>query len=210
MSDGSPYRYIGLFYGDTNIANGSEKKNISTNVTVTTHIPKVRMIISVRLEASLLSYSRYLSERADGSRRGYVLSDQNDLLSITDASIYTEDCYRIVFPDKYIEFGDPTPRDYLAALIDARQNDPVKYNDLAKLAARTTYTFYLDKDYLSPYFSANLSVTKEIRDIASISFFANNFFNNSGQVYSSKTKTYTSVGKYIPQFYYGLSLRLKF
>lgn len=210
MSDGSPYRYVGIFYGDTNISNGSEKKNINTNVTVTTHIPKVRMIISVRLEASLLSYSRYLSERADGSQRGYVLSDQNDLLSITDASMYAGDCYRVVFPDKYIEFGDPTPRDYLAALIDARQNDPVKYNDLAKLATRTNFTFFLGKDYISPYFSANLSVTKEIGDIASISFFANNFFNNSGQVYSSKTKTYSSVSMYIPSFYYGLSLRLKF
>jgi hypothetical protein len=65
-------------------------------------------------------------------------------------------------------------------------------------------------DYYSPYFSANFSVTKEIGDLASISFYANNFFNNRAQVWSSKTRSYNSVTGYIPKYYYGLTLRLKF
>lgn len=31
-----------------------------------------------------------------------------------------------------------------------------------------------------------------------------------GQVYSTKTGNYSSVSNYIPSFYYGLTLRLKF
>ena len=78
------------------------------------------------------------------------------------------------------------------------------------IVSGTTYNYTFLKDYISPYFSANFSVTKEIGDMASISFYANNFFNNMGQVYSSKTGNYSSVTSYIPRFYYGLTLRLKF
>ena len=168
------------------------------------------MILSLKLEACLLHYSRYLSEKADGSPRGRVISDKDDILSFTDASIYDGDSYSVLFPDTYIEFGDNTPRNYLTDLLEAKINDPVKYNDLSKLAQRTGFVYYFGKDYISPYFSANFSVTKEIGNIASISFFANNFFHNSGKVYSSKTGTYSPVSSYIPAFYYGLSLRLKF
>ena len=47
-------------------------------------------------------------------------------------------------------------------------------------------------------------------DLASISFYANNFFNNRGQVWSSKMRAYRPVESYITKFYYGLTLRLKF
>ena len=78
------------------------------------------------------------------------------------------------------------------------------------MVAGTTYSYTFLDDYLSPYFSANFSVTKEIGDLASISFYANNFFNNMGQVYSSKTGTWSSVSQYIPRFHYGLTVRFKF
>ncbi len=78
--------------------------------------------------------------------------------------------------------------------------------------SRTAFTYNYQKDYITPYFSANFSVTKEIGNIASISFYANNFFRNLGQVYSTKTQRYFSVTGtgYAPNFYYGLTLRLKF
>ena len=84
------------------------------------------------------------------------------------------------------------------------------YSDLSRLVVTSNYLYQFSKDYISPYFSANFSVTKEIGDLASLSFYANNFFNNMGQVWSTKTKTYSSVSQYIPSFYYGLTLRLKF
>ena len=91
------------------------------------------------------------------------------------------------------------------------------FNDLSRLASVTNYVYQFGEDWTTPYFSANLSITKEIGDLASISFYANNFFNNLGQVRSSKTGEYTSVagtpfsnGRYVPGFFYGLSLRMKF
>ena len=90
------------------------------------------------------------------------------------------------------------------------KNDPKLYGDLSNLCHRTVYDYYFAKDYISPYFSANFSVTKEIGDIASISFYANNFFRNLGQVYSTQTKQYSSLSSYVPAFYYGMTVRLKF
>lgn len=102
-------------------------------------------------------------------------------------------------------------------LRDAKQNNGNLYSDISKFAEITTYKWYYGKDFISPYFSANISVTKEIGDIASLSFYANNFFNNLAQVRSSKSDTYSSVSGtafsnsgYVPGFFYGLSLRLKF
>lgn len=208
--DGEPFKYIGYYYGDKVQSNGKEIRSLSTNLTVTTHIPKVRMIISLKIEATLLSYYRYLSEREGGAQRSYVLSDKNDILSFTDASVYDGNAYTVLFPDYYISYDDPTPRNYLEDLIRAKTNDPNLYADLSKLAEVSGYINYFAKDYYSPYFSANLSVTKEIGNLASVSFYANNFFNNLGQVYTTKNQNYMSVDRLIPVFYYGLSLRLKF
>ena len=69
----------------------------------------------------------------------------------------------------------------------------------------------LNPDKVSAYWSTNISVTKEIGDHVSLSFYANNFFNTLRRVHSSQTGLETSLfgSGYVPNFYYGLSLRLK-
>ena len=93
----------------------------------------------------------------------------------------------------------------------AKDNDKKLYSDLAQLIVRSNYPYTMNPNRLSAYYSANFSVTKEIGDHISISFYANNFFNNMRRVHSSQTDLYTSLfgSSYIPTYYYGLSLRLK-
>lgn len=210
-ADGKPFRYIGFYYGGDNVPNGSETRTLRNNLTITTHIPCVRMILSLKLESTLLRYSRSLSER-DGAQRAYVIADRSKLLEYSpDASIYEGDSYAVVFPDYYESYDRPGVQEpFLEKFRWAKDNDPALYADLAKLVLTTNYLYTFNKDYISPYFSANFSVTKEIGDVASLSFYANNFFNNMGQVYSTKTRNYSSVSSYIPSFYYGLTLRIKF
>lgn len=210
-ANGKPYGYIGYYYGGHSAANGSESRTLRNNLTITTHIPKLRLILSAKLEASLLRYSRALSDR-DGAERAKVIADRTDILNWTEgASIYDGNVYGVVFPDTYESIEEPGVQyDYLEKLRWAKEHDSNLYSNLSRLAVTSNYLYIFNKDYISPYFSANFSVTKEIGDIASISFYANNFFNNRGQVYSSKTGNYSSVTSYIPAFYYGLTLRLKF
>ena len=168
------------------------------------------MILSLKLEGNLYTYSRTLSERADGSARSYVLTDKTDPLSIvTDKSIYDEEGYTVFFPDAYSTFEDPlTQKPYLETLIWAKENNPEMYTDLANLLITNTsenYTYM--KEYLTPSFNAHFSVTKEIGKVASISFYANNFINMQNRVYSTRTKSWLTMN---PAVYYGLTLRLFF
>jgi hypothetical protein len=217
-ADGEPFRYVGWYYGGSDISNGTEAQTLKTNLTVTTQIPRVRMILSLKVQATLMKYSRYLSERGDGSVRSHVVKDRSDILSTTDESIYAGDNFVVFYPDYYTTVDDPhTKRDYLGDLKWAKKNDPQMFSDLSRLASVTNFIYQFGEDWISPFFSANISVTKEIGDLASVSFYANNFFNNLGQVKSSKTGQYTflggspfSNGRYIPGFFYGLSVRMKF
>ena len=232
--DKEPFKYIAFYYGGDSQSNGSEIKTLKTNLTVTTHIPQVRLIVSLKLQATLLRYQRYLSERGDGSARGFIAADRSNILSAVEGSIYDGNNFVVTYPDFVISLEDLRKNPdlieqikanpdmfgqyaYLPKLKDANKNDGNLYSDLSKFAGITTYNWYFGKDYISPYFSANISVTKEIGDMASLSFYANNFFNNLAQVKSSKSNTYSSVSGtafsnsgYAPGFFYGLSLRLKF
>lgn len=210
--DGTPYKYVGFFCGNDSYSNGRQTSNVNTNLTVTTHIPRVRMIFSLKVETSLLRLTRTLSERPDGVQRTFALSSQTAYLSTTDENIYEGEHYCICYPDYYVSVSDPNTmrpflEDYTAA-VDA--GDMAKVTDMNKLLKVTSYTNTFLPEYISPYFSANISVTKEIGDLASVSFYANNFFNNLSQVRSSKSGNYESVTGYIPSFYYGLTVRLKF
>ena len=206
-----PYTYIGCYYGDNAYSNGSESKTLRTNITVTTHIPKVRMIVSAKLEASLLKYARTLSETAEGAELARTISNISDILSLTGQSIYSTDSYVVRFPEYYCSYDDPTLRNYFEDLKAAKAaGDTNLYNDLWQLSYRSNVLYTFRKDYLSPFFSANFSVTKEIGDVASLSFYANNFFVNRAQIWSTRAEVYYTAANYIPKFYYGLTLRLKF
>lgn len=209
--DRTPLKYVGYYVGGYKTSNGQQTRSLKTNVTVTTNIPKVRMVVSFKLEACLLQYSRTLSENADGSRRSYVIADRSDLTSrVEEASIYDGDCYTVLYPDKYYSYSDGTLRDFWPDFVEAKSSDPQKYSDMVSLVQTTSYNYIFKESRLTPYFSANFNVTKEIGDVASISFYANNFFNNMSQLYDSRTGNRISVTSYIPKFYYGLTLRLKF
>ena len=202
--------YIGWYYGGHVTSNGSESRSVKGNLTFTTNIPKVGMIISLKLEGNLYTYSRTLSQRADGSARSYVLADKTDPLSFIEGkSIYDEEGYTVFFPETYSTFSDPnTQIPYLEKLKWAKENDPVLYSDLAQLLITNTsenYTYM--KDFMSPSFNAHFSVTKEIGKVASISFYANNFINMQNRIYSTRTKSWLTMN---PAVYYGLTLRLYF
>ncbi|MBO7590111.1 MAG: TonB-dependent receptor [Prevotella sp.] len=187
---GEPYQYIGWYRGtngttsaQTSIANGAISKTLNLNTTITTHIPKIRLIMALRIESTLYSYRKSLSN-FDGD----------------------------VYPEYYTTWDDPnTMIPFAEKFLWAKDNDQTLYNDLQNLVVHPNAAYVMNANRISAYYSANLSVTKEIGDHVSISFYANNFFNNMKTVHSSQTDLDTSLfsSSYIPSYYYGLSLRLK-
>lgn len=221
MTDGRLFQYIGYYRGasassasydaNASVTNGAISKQVNLNVTFTTHIPKIRLIMSLRIENSLYSWRRAMSQYADGSSRGYMLENAEDFFGVPyDGK--SEDKTVIVYPEYYSTWENPSERiPYLEKVLWAKDNDQALYNDLRQLAVRTNYSYTLNPNRVSYYYSANFTITKEIGDHISLSFYANNFFNNMGKVHSTQTDLDTALfgSAYIPSFYYGLSLRLK-
>ena len=219
-SANEPYRYVGWYRGsnatstsytaDASVSNGSLSKQLNLNATITTHIPKIRLIVALRIESTLYNYQRSLCELSDGPR-GIALEDNASFFGKPyDASC--ENQYVAVYPEYYSTWEHPDEKlPFLEHFLQAKENDPTLYNDLAKLVVRSNYPYVLNPNRISSYYSANLSITKEIGDHVSVSFYANNFFNNMKTVHSSQTGLDTSLfsSSYIPSYYYGLSLRLK-
>ena len=192
------YQYVGIYAngGGTNaVANGKITHNLDANLTAITHIPQARLIITCRLEMSLLRRNRSLSEY-DGGSYAFTVSETDN--NPTGGDIYAGNSYTAVRPVYYMDLeGNVHP------FTDAEAADPAFSNLILKSA--NAYTFALDG--YGPYMSANLSITKEIGDHVSLSFFANNFTNSRPYVKSIAT----GVGAiFTPAFYYGLTCRLKF
>jgi hypothetical protein len=220
MSDGQPYQYVGYYRGSSattagyaanaSVTNGAVQRALNLNGTITTHIPKIRLIVALRVESTLYSYRRSLSEY-DGGTRGIVLADKAGFTG-TPYDGTSENCYIALYPEYYSTWANPDERiPFEEKFLWAKDNDAELYNDLSKLVVRSNYPYTMNPSKLSAYWSANLSVTKEIGDHVSVSFYANNFLNNMSTVHNSQTDLRTSLfgSSYIPSYYYGLSLRLK-
>lgn len=191
------YQYVGIYAngGESGTYNGKESHSLNANLTAITHIPEARIIITCRLEMSLLSRFRNLS-RYQGKEYAYNVNA--DGVESIGGSIYDSNNYTAIRPVKYMdENGD------VYDFTDKEASDPAFANLIIK--SGNAYTF--SQDGYGAYLSANLSVTKEIGDHVSLSFFANNF-TNSRMYVTSKATGVSAI--FTPAFYYGLTCRLKF
>ena len=192
------YQYVGIYAngGSTNaVVNGRITHNLDANITAITHIPQVRLIITCRLEMSLLRMSRNLS-RYDGKDYAFTVDENGK--TPTGGKIGDGDSYTAVYPVAYMDLDGnvhPFTREQAA--------DP----QFASLILKSANAYTFAQDGYGPYMSANLSITKEIGDHVSLSFFANNFTNSRPYVRSYATG---AGAIFTPEFYYGLTCRLKF
>ena len=162
---------------------------------ITFFFPQARIIITCRLEATLLRRSRNLSQY-NGAEYAFTVSETDN--NPTGGNIYDGKSYTAIYPVSYMDL-DGNVHPFTAA----QAADP----DFANLILKSDNIYTFAQDGYGMYMSANLSITKEIGDHVSLSFFANNFTNSRPYVKSLAT----GVGAiFTPAFYYGLTCRLKF
>ena len=188
------------------VSNGMLDKGCSLNTTLTARIPRLRLIMTMRLEATLLNYRRNISD----NRTTIALNEAGDVTGTK----YTgqTDHYVAVYPEYYSTWDNPSERiPFAEALLAAKDNNPTLYRQLSNLIVRSNTAYYFNPQDVSAYCSANFSVTKEIGKWVSLSFYANNFFNNLASVRNAQTGLKTSLfdSGYVPKFYYGASVRVK-
>lgn len=192
------YQYVGIYANGGNFsstANGKKTHSADANITAITHIPQARIIITCRLEISLLKRSRNLS-LYNGKELAYNVSSGDN--SPTGGSIYDGNSYTVQRPVAYMDLDGE-----IHEFTDANATNP----EFANLMIRSGNAFTFAQDGYGTYLSANLSVTKEIGDHVSLSFFANNF-TNSRMYVTSKATGVSAI--FTPVFYYGLTCKLKF
>ncbi len=191
------YQYVGIYANGGNstaVVNGKVTHNLDANLTAITHIPQARLIITCRLEASLLTRSRNLSRYNGGD---YAFTVSSDSKTATGGNIYDGDSYTAVWPVAYMDL-DGNVHEFTAA--------EAALPEFRNLIIKSGNAYTFAQDGYPAYFSANLSITKEIGEHVSLSFFANNFTNSRPYVISMAT----GVGAiFTPSFYYGLSCRIK-
>ncbi len=224
-SDGDHFRLVGYYDGTlqssvpdagestsmASVANGKRRSKVDLNLTLTTHVPRIRLIVTAKLEASLYDRTRLLCEGQNGTARGRATSSQTDYQG-EDTDVYRGDRYVIVYPTYYADLttgGEKLP--FAERFEWARQNDTDLYNDLRSLVVRSNTIYYMNAKRVDAYCSANLKVTKEIGERMSVSFYATNFFNNMARVRESDTGLETTLynSSYIPQLSYGLTMKVK-
>lgn len=192
------------------ISNGAINKELNLNVTLTTRIPQIRLIMMLRMECSLLKYTQPLCELSDGTR-GIVLESASDYFG-TAYDGKAQDRYIAVYPEYYSTWNNPDEKiPFSEKFLWAKDNDRNLYNQLSRLVVKTNYAYTMNENSVSPYYSANFNISKEIGDHVTLSFYANNFINNIAKVKASRTGLESTLynSGYIPKFYYGLSLKLK-
>ena len=183
------YEYVGIYAGGTTLANGRKTDWLDANLTAITHIPEARLIITCRVEATLLRNAQNLSSHA------FTVSV--DSFTPTGGNIYDGNSYTAVYPVAYVDLEG---RQH--AWTAASAEDPT----LQRLILRSGNIYTFARDGYDPYLSANLSITKEIGKHVSFSFFANNFTN--ARPYRKSRATGVSA-IFTPAFYYGLTCRIK-
>ncbi len=159
-SAGRSYPWVGIYGGSSTTSNGSVKERFNTNVRLITHIPQLAMVVTLTAQMVFFESTRNLCE-FDGKQQYY---EKDGTLCVAPLQIIDRAGRRMPFTAE------------MAA-------DP-QYRNL--ILTTNTGTFYVRQSY--PFYGMlNLRLSKEIGQLATVSFYANNFLNLRGRVENSVT-----------------------
>lgn len=197
----SDNKYVGIYKSNENSLNiGVGRERLSTNISFVTRIPSIRMIVSLTTQCIWMENSWNLYDKGniyteDGSGNA-VYGDYNNKSTLK--SLYRDP---IAYMDKngtiksFSDFHTTSDQDLKRRL------------SLLRLA--TNNSFYFLESGFNPYFMANIRVTKELGDIASLSFYANNFTNSRPNMRDKARPNIVSALRNSP-IYFGAELKITF
>lgn len=197
-NSGRSYEYVAYYLAGTGTYqtyNGSWEDGLNVNITTTTHIPDIRLTISLRLEGSIFTRSQNLTYY-NGKEWAFLIDENGNKVN---KSVYNQkEYYSCVWPVAYKGFDG-----VVHPFTEAEAQDP----RFAPMIGKDSNVYTYVKDGNGAYFMANLNFTKEIGDLASISFYANNFTKSNPYIKSWATGVKTAKNI---SFSYGATLRIKF
>lgn len=192
--DGKPYPYLGIYAGSAGASNGTEQQRLNTNIRLVTHIPQLRLVVTLSGQCVWMDKNRNFY-KYKGANMVYMKDDDdNYVFGNVEKDLKNLKCVNpIAYMDTY---------GMIHRFTDKEAGDPLFQKMILKNRAST----YAENDP-SPYFMLNLRLTKEIGDYATLSFYANNFTNSRPKRYY---KAYGMEMKTNSEIFFGAEISLKF
>lgn len=162
LANGRTFPYVGLYGGSSTSSNGTVKERFNTNIRFITHIPRLAMVVTLSTQLVFFERTQNICQ-FEGTDRAYF-----------DAAAGTWCIDPLYIMDR---------QGALYPFTETMRRDP-QYRNL--ILTTNTGTYYVPQSY--PFYGMlNLRLSKEIRRIATVSFYANNFLNLRGRVRNSVT-----------------------
>jgi hypothetical protein len=197
----SDNKYYGIYVGSSStVGAGTGRERLSTNISLVTRIPSIRMIVSLTTQCIWMENSWNLYDDGniykENEQGEPIYGDYNNQSNLT--RLYRD-------PIAYVDRNGVTRpfSDYHTTT----DNDLKRRLDVLRLKSDRSF-YFLENGY-KPYFMANIRVTKELGDIASLSFYANNF-TNSRPIMKNKARPNATGGMKNNPIYFGAELKLTF
>jgi hypothetical protein len=195
------FPYVGIYESKSNFLTiGDGNRRFTSTLHLVTNIPSLRLVVS------LIGQCIWMNERWNiyDKERVYKLDSEGNRVFGDWGDMRNEEImYRD--PDFYLDFSGnvrPFSDYYTTSDADLRRR-------LQTLILSSNQPYYFQKSGYRPYFMANLRVTKEIGDIASLSFYANNF-TNSRPILKLNTRPDAPGSRVNTDIYFGAELKLTF
>ncbi len=187
------YAYTGIYGGATTVSNGSIDERMNITARFITHIPALRLVVTLTAECVLIDRTQTLSEY-NGAVMAYYYDEQGK--KITGPQVYADDTHLKYVNPLYIMDMHGQTYPFTEAM--------EKNSKYAELIARNNYAnIFTPRSY--PFYGLlNLRVSKDFGKWATVAFYANNFLNIAGRVKDPIRQVYSN--KNIP-IYFGAEIK---
>lgn len=183
---GEKFPYVSIFPG----GKGNTKQRFNSNFKITTHIPKIRMIVSMNTQVIWMDQTAY-QWKNDGKNVAYSLTSGNEKVYGNYENVDKIYVDPIGYLDKQMQYHNWQSANSFVApfsfMVDAYDND----------------NFTTDKYPVS--WQINLKLTKEIGNKVQLSFFANNLLNHRPVVKFARSDSYMRINQ---TSYFGAEIKL--
>jgi len=192
--------YVAIFGGDNTVENGSGRERLMTNINMVVNIPSIRMVVSLITQCVWMENSWYMYDKGkiyklDASGNP-VYGDYNN--QNNEEMLYKDPLYYMDFSGNIRPFSD-----YWTT------TDQNLKRRLATLIETQNRSYWFKESGYDPYFMANIRITKEIGNLAKLSFYANNF-TNSRPILKDKAKPNERGVEKNTAIYFGAELKITF
>jgi hypothetical protein len=199
LYEGAAYPYVAIMPGREEYI----KQRFNTNIRTITHIPEIRMIVTLTAQIIWTERTQRRWEDENGVPYVYYYDASGERVDGSTSAYNDMEATRYVDPIAFIDKNGIVHQWDKSYSLDSRYSAMVSTN---------SSSYYYVEERLPPFVLMNLRLTKEFAENLEISFMANNFLKANPYQKSNRTSGYVQRVSEDSRntFYFGAELSFKF